>query len=344
MLQSALMNPPLLKLTFINGLKDVAVAEIERYSNINVVKIIDTALYIEIPENLDSIQSLKSITGTYLTIQGSNLNPHFISKHKSILGSLIEQILKGTKESFKTYKLSCAGSDTKEVKSLNRFIGDTYKLIPAEDADMEIYIGKQGSIWEIGVRSLPRPLSVRDYRVANIPGGLNSTVAYAMNTYATTTVHPHRYLNIFSGSATLLLEAVSFFDTVELVGFDANGKTNALAIQNIKKAGKLKSIQLKTADIFSKPQLGTFDSITSDLPFGMKISKGEDIEKLYRCFVEYCEESLASNGTLVVYTTEHELLKSILLESKFIIHKEIQLKIPASLNAYIYPKIFVCGR
>jgi hypothetical protein len=74
----------------------------------------------------------------------------------------------------------------------------------------------------------------------------------------------------------------------------------------------------------------------------MQISKDEDLEKLYQCFVDYCEEFLNPNGTLVAYTSEHELLQPLLEKSKFTITKTLDLKVSTVVGAYLRPKIFVC--
>ena len=151
------------------------------------------------------------------------------------------------------------------------------------------------------------------------------------------------YLNAFSGSATLLIEAGQNFPNLKkLVGFDNTKKHISLAIQNIKKSGLIKRIQIYEKDIFDKPDLGKFDCIAADLPFGMAISKNEDLENLYQCFIEYSEKNLNSNGVLSIYTSEDELLEKLLLKSRFNIIKTIKLKFITSVNAYLRPKIFIC--
>ena len=92
------------------------------------------------------------------------------------------------------------------------------------------------------------------------------------------------------------------------------------------------------------PDFGTFDVITADLPFGMQISKDEDLEKLYKTFTAYCEEKLNKEGTLVAYTSEWQLLKDILEKSKFAIIKTLDFKLSTSVGSYIYPKAFVCKK
>lgn len=343
-------RPLLVKLTFISGLKSIVLEEIAKHPEIVIVEANEDRIYIDLPKDFKNILSLKSILNAYIVKQDEKLNPYYLSNHKSILGGLIDMVLKlGNKETskFKTFKVRCAGSDSKEVIEIQDYINKTYKLSGNEDADLEIYISKPSEIWEVSVRVTSRPLSLRDYRVANIKGGLNPTIAYAMNTFCNLSLDSiESYLNIFSGSGTLLIEAGmetrELDHKLKLVGFDINGKTNALAIQNIKKADLIKQIHLKTADIFTKPDLGKFDIITSDLPFGMQISKNEDLEKLYQTFVNYSEEFINKEGVLVVYTTEYKILNKILETSKLKIIKTLDLVMPTSVGSYIYPRIFVC--
>jgi len=216
-------------------------------------------------------------------------------------------IIEGKKDKFKTFKITCAGSDSPNVRSIAEYIQKTYGLTEKDEADMKIH-----------------------------------TIAYAMNSLSGLG-NANSYLNVFSGSATLLIEAGQCYPNLkQLVGFDNNKKTISLAIQNIKKAGLIRRILLKEKDIFDKPDLGKFDVITSDLPFGMSISKGGNLEKLYQCFIKYCQETLNHGGRLVVYTSEPEMLKEIILKSKFKIIKTVELKFLTSVNACLRPKIFIC--
>ena len=340
--------PLLLKMTFIPGLKSIMLDEISKYPEFKTIEVGEDKIYLEFVSNLKNAILLKSVLNVYIVKRGEKYNPYFISNHKSILGDLIDVILEKDsvekkKPVFKTFKLRCAGSDSKEVIEIQDYIKNTYRLNTAEEADMEIHINKPDLLWEIGVRITKRPLSLRDYRVANIKGGLNPTAAYSMNTFCNLN-SVSSYLNVFSGSGTLLIEAGLINPDLKLIGFDIDGKSNALAIQNIKKANLIKQIHLKTADIYNKPHLGKFDVIVSDLPFGIQISNKENLDNLYKTFVTYCEETLNKDGTLVIYTTEHKLLQTILESSNFNITKKLDLVISTSvINTYLYPRIFVCN-
>lgn len=325
-------------------------------------------------DTLDMMKKLKSVTNIYLAQKSEKFHPIHINKHKSILGTMIEltmhsyarhtEHLLHQPKIFKTFKLRCAGSDSPDAMSIQRYIADTFKVVHAEEADLDTYIHKPGELWEVGVRITPRPLSVRNYKVEHIKGGMNPTVAYALNSFALAgmdgalakdhasdgaagTSSKFSYLNICSGSATLPIEAAieigSKINECKILGFDIDKKTNSLAIQNIKKAGFITSVQIKTADLLDKPDFGMFDAIASDLPFGMQISKEADLNKLYKAFVEYAENHLNTNGTLAVYTTETDTFERALRGSKFQTQKTVSLQITTAANSTIKPKIFVCA-
>jgi tRNA (guanine6-N2)-methyltransferase len=332
-----------IKLAYITGLREIVLNEISQYVNLQIIREDIDSVYLNFVQDFTILKKLRSVARAYVVMRDSKYNPLYISNHKSILGNLVETVISRNEDSFKTFKITCAGSDSPEVRSIAEYVQTMYGLAKKEEADLKIHIVKLGELWEVGIQVTPRPLSVRDYRVRNMSGGMDPTIAYAMNSLCGLE-NADSYLNVFSGSTTLLIEAGQCYPNLrKLVGFDNNKKHLSLAIQNIKKAGLIKKIQLYEKDIFKKPNLGTFDVITSDLPFGMSVSKDEDLEKLYQCFIEYCEGVLHQNGKLAVYTSEYEILEKILQKSRFKILKILELKFMTSVNAYLRPKIFVCG-
>lgn len=336
------MNGPeiKIKLSYVTGLKSVVLGELKELNLETIGEDIDS-IFVEFSEdNIREVKKLRSIARAYLITQSNIYHPAYISNHKSILGNLIDIVLKY--DNFNTFKISCAGSDSPEVRRITKYIQDTYRMKESDEADLKIHIIKPEDIWEIGIQITPRPLSVRDYKIINMSGAMDPTIAYAVNFFCNLD-SAHSYLNIFSGSATLLIEAAKCYPNLEkLIGFDNNKKHLSLSVKNIKKAGLIKRVQVKEADIFDKPDLGIFDAIVSDLPFGMSISKNEDLEKLYTTFIQYSENVLNNSGRLVIYTSEYELIEPILLKSRFKIAQSLQLKFITNVDAYLRPKIIVC--
>lgn len=338
---------PRIKLNFILGLKKIVLSEIKKSGLvlIDAEKAEDSDgenIYLEYKQNLEAIKKLHSVQKAFLTLTDKQLTPLYISKHKSVLGNVIKEVIEDSPEEFKTFKIICAGSDSNEVRSIARYVESEFSVSESEESDLKIYIIKLKDVWELGVQITSRPLSQRDYRVRNMEGAMDSTIAYSANLLAGLE-NKDSYLNIFSGSGTLLIEAALDCPNIKkLIGFDNDKEHISLAIQNIRKAGLLKNISLKEADIFDAPDFGTFDVITSDLPFGMLISKGDDLNKLYEQFIFCCEKTLKADGMLIVYTNETELFVEKIHESKFKVIDRYPLKIISNKGSFLHPELFVC--
>jgi len=337
------------KLFYIPGLRDVVFEEVKQHSKLRIKdesrgdSSYEDAFYVEYIDDFDAIKNLRSVAWSYLMYRDSKYNPRYISNHKSILGNLVEFFIgKIEHETFNTFKIYCAGSDSPEVVGIEKYLEEHFRLKKSDDADLNIYIVKIDDIWELGLQITPQPLSLRGYRVRHMKGAINQTVAYALN-YFCDLKNTHSYLNAFSGSGTLLIEAAQCFpDLDKLVGFDNDKNHLSLSIQNIKNAGLIEKIQIFESDIYNNPDLGKFDAITADLPFGMSISKDQNLNILYERFIAYCEKTLNVTGRLVVYTSEDKILEEIILKSNFRIIKTLRLEFMTRGNQYLHPKIFVC--
>ncbi len=331
-----------LKLAYVPGLRDVVFDEINKKTDFEIVREDKDAFYINYIEDFDKIQVLKTVSRVYLVHRNEKFNPPFISNHKSILSNLINIVVsKNEARAFKSFKINCAGSDTKEILEIKDYIVSELKFEEKDEADLKIYIAKIDGAWEVGLQITPRPFSLREYKVRNMSGAMDPTIAYSLN-YLCGLENYKTYLNIFSGSATLMIEAGLNYENLEkIMGFDNNKEYLSLSIQNIKKAGLIKKLSVKELNIFDRPDLGKFDVITSDLPFGMIISKGEDLESLYKTFIEYCEASLNQGGKLGVYTSEFKLFEKLVANSSFKLEKEININLITSEDEYLPVKMLI---
>lgn len=365
---------PEIKLSYVKGLKEIVLSEISQYKSLDILREEGESLYLCFDDvAMKLVKNLKSVSRAYITIQSIDYSPLYISNHKSIIKNLIEIVLQNAedlqqdgplrhditrhdisrhdiaKNKFKTFKISCAGNDSSEVKEIANYIVENFKLKEsreANEADLKIQIIKPQNVWEINIQITRRPLSVRNYKIENMSGAMDATVAFALN-YLCDLESAKTYLNIFSGSGTLLIEAgLNYKNLEKIIGFDNDKKHLSLSVQNIKNAGLMSSVNIKEFDIFENPDLGKFDVITSDLPFGMIISKGEDLNVLYRKFVEYCKSILNEHGRIACYTSEYELLENIVNEdsSDLKITKELLIEIPTNADAILKTKILILRR
>ena len=84
-------------------------------------------------------------------------------------------------ERFRSFRLSAAGADSPTFTRLKAELEDKLDIPYLEDKGellLKVVPGPDG--WEVQVRLTPKPLSARVWRVANMEGGLNATVAAAM--------------------------------------------------------------------------------------------------------------------------------------------------------------------
>ena len=170
-----------IKLSYTTGLKPVVLGELKE-SDLKILSEDVDSVFVEFSENnIQKVKKLRSVARAYLVTQSDNYHPAYISNHKSILGNLIDIIVKY--DSFKTFKITCAGSDSSQVKSIAKYIQDTHRIQENDEADLKIHIIKSEDIWEIGIQITPRPLSVRDYKIVNMSGAMDPTVAYAVNSF-----------------------------------------------------------------------------------------------------------------------------------------------------------------
>ena len=63
--------------------------------------------------------------------------------------------------------------------------------------------------WEVLIRLTPRPLSAREWRVCNMEGALNATIAAAMIEMTDPSARRPRVFNLMCGSGTLLIETTA---------------------------------------------------------------------------------------------------------------------------------------
>ena len=332
------------KLEFIEGGIPYVKIELEQLS-IDKFIIKEESKFIYLKDNViltfDILKNLKTITKVYSIVVDSSLNPKYIAKNKSVLGKIIRPII--DQDVFDSFKIQCAGIDSPEINSIRKYINQEFKLeYDTDNPDLKIHIIKTKDSWELGAQITPKPLSWRDYKVSHMSGALNPTVAHGMNLLAETKF-ANSYLNPFSGSGTLLIEAcIQNPNLQEIIGFDIDKSALTSSMHNIKEAGLIRKIKVKSLDIFEETSLGKFDIIASDLPFGMAISKHTDISYLYKKFISFSENHLTKNGNLIVITSEIDLFKKIIKSSKFKIIKEINLKSVTSIDSYLKTSILFC--
>lgn len=158
--------------------------------------------------------------------------------------------------------------------------------------------------WEVLVRLTPRPLSARRWRVRDVPGALNATIAAAMLRLAAPRAH-ERFLNLMCGSGTLLAECPA---VALAVGLDADPTVLAAARENT-------AWPLVRGDVRRLPLRAAFEVIAADLPYGERSGSHRENDALYRAFLEAAAQAAAPGARLAVITHDIRRFEAALAAS-----------------------------
>ncbi len=245
-------------------------------------------------------------------------------------------------DQFHTIRLSAAGGDSSVFERLRTELASALELrptAPGEDGDLLIavrpallpFVG-----WQVLARLTPRPLSARAWRVCNLPGALNATVASAM-VRLTEPAQGDRFLNLACGSATLLVERRQLGAVALAVGCDTSLPALACAAENLKASELADQVALVRADCAHLPFAdGSFDSLVVDLPYGMLTETPDKARALYAPFLAEAARVAISGGRLVAITARKGWLDAAIDEAAPLWQRvrEVAIKIPFKSGAF----------
>ena len=146
-------------------------------------------------------------------------------------------------DAYHTLYVSAAGADSPVLRRLKEELARHTGLEPvppeAHAGDLQLRLrrpldGDGG--WEVLVRLSPRPLSARAWRVCNLEGALNATVARAM-AILTRPASDDVVLNLACGSGTLLIERLDHAPARRAIGCDLSAEALDCAAENVRAAG-----------------------------------------------------------------------------------------------------------
>lgn len=211
-------------------------------------------------------------------------------------------------------RISAAGADSavfSRLKSeLERALG-----LPGGHGEGDLLLsfrrpldGRRG--WEVLVRTTPRPLSARAWRICSMPGSLNAAVAQTMVRLA----RPRpadRFLNLACGSATLLVERLQTVPARLALGVDISADALRCARANLQAGGCAHHATLIRGDAVSLPlPPASIDTFVVDLPFGMLVGNASANRDLYPALLQEAARVAAPAATLVAVTAAKRLFET----------------------------------
>lgn len=329
----------------IPGLESLAIDELRKLSPDAPSRIRQTRagfLRFRLKADESALQSLRSVIAAY------RIHNFAIPRPKALLGhehfTRLLAILRAAVRCFgrppRTMGIAAAGSHTAVMQRLRQETSQALDLRLAEDGKGELFLrlARQvdGAGWEALVRTTSSPLSKRDYRVINVPGALNATVAYAMTRFGR---HAERQtaLNLCSGSSTLLIEHAHTKPDDTLIAIDNCQDMINIGRQNAKRAQHGHRISHLLADARRAPlPAGSADILYADLPFGHHVGSHENNLALYPALLREASRLAKADAIFVLLTHDVRLLTRIVRAAGWRVRSETTINLSG-----LHPRLFV---
>ncbi len=292
------------------------------------------------------LQALRTVQAVYL------VEYFAVSRPRALLGDqnlriVINQIntvrCETIEHFFQTLEIAAAGENTPVMKRIKEELSTKLRLDRAEekgDLLVRIIPARTREGWETLARITPRPLATRSWRVCNLEGALNATVASAMIELSA----PNQddiYINLGSGSGTLLIERAARGSAKQIIGIENDPVIQECASQNIRSSHFAKAISRVFGDMTAVPLPDNIANIIcTDLPFGQKIGTHQDNLTLYPMVFQEAARLTSRGGQFIFITHEVRLIER-LLQSNPHWSKERELRI--TLRG-LHPRIYSLRR
>ncbi len=249
---------------------------------------------------------------------------------------------------FQSFRLSAAGEASPVMQRLREQICATTGLafVPTE-GDLLIRLrrpldGSPG--WEVLIRLSPRPLSVRRWRVCNLPGALNASIAQVM--VRLTQPNPDDVVfNIGSGSATLLIERLQAGPARTVLGCEPDQQALQCGAENVRASG-YHTISLTDWDVANLPMPpACVDVLLADLPFGQLVGSTSENDRLYRDVLREGARVTIGGALFAAITADLRRWEHLVADAAadWTLDNVLPLKLPFG-GGHIRPRIYLLRR
>lgn len=302
----------------LEGLEPIAQAELSerfdgrvRYSSVAR----PGALRFSYAGGLTDLLALRSVIAVYLVHGFAIPRPKALLGNQQfgeLAGAISTAIDLAPPGAYATLRLSAAGEDSSVLTRLKGQLAQHFGLAVATDeGDLLIRLrrARHSDGWETLVRLTPRPLATRAWRVCNLPGALNASLAYAM-TELTEPAPDDVVLNLACGSGTLLIERLLSGRAKQAIGCDIDAAALDCARDNLRAAGFERAARLEGWDAGATPlDDASVTMICADLPFGQLVGSHRENQEFYpRVFAEAARVA-RPGARMVLLTHEVRLLE-----------------------------------
>ena len=339
----------------IPGLEEFAIQEIRQRFRLRVEPDRlprEGRLSLRAPADLKRLNQLRSVVAVYAVELFDLPRPKALLGHQNLerLLALAREIVAAWPAgTFRTFRISAAGADSLVFTRLKAEIASQLGLTSHDrEGDLLLTFRRPpsgGSGWEILVRTSPRPLSARAWRVCDLPGALNASVASVMVSLAQPR-DDEVFVNVCCGSATLMIERLNLAPAKLLIGYDIDPGALDCARANLRASGHSDAARLVRHDARQLPlPSGSVRIIVGDLPYGLLVGSGVENRILYPEILKEAARVAEPGASCVLITTQYRLMADTLqnLAEQWHCVRTLPIKIPFQ-SGFIAPSIYLLRR
>jgi 23S rRNA G2445 N2-methylase RlmL len=226
---------------------------------------------------------------------------------------------------FTTFAIAAAGRGSSVMLRLREALGRELGLADGDErGDLFLRLRPTEVGWQVLIRTTPRPLSARAWRVCDYPGALNAAAAAALITLLPSA---DTLVNLCSGSGSILIEALLTAGKgrggekrarfTHALGIDHAPDAHLCARANATAAGTAAHAVLMTADAARLPlRERSARALCADLPFGNLSGAHAANLSLYPAVLREARRIALPDARFVVLTHEVRLMTGLLAETR----------------------------
>jgi 23S rRNA G2445 N2-methylase RlmL len=301
----------------VEGIEDLAEREIlDRFPGVRVTLRRTALRQFSVDATPPRLSSLRLVSAVYIRLTFAIPRPKALLGHQHLtrLLTAIHAITSGQRDRFTTLSIDAAGSESSVMQRIKQELASALDLsIDPDKGDLHLRMRRSLSAdgWDVLIRTTPRPLVTRAWRVCNYEGALNATVAAAMITLLQP-APDESLLNLMCGSGSLLIERLVSQPGAPVVGCDISPEALACAANNLHAFGAVSSA-LIISDVtrLPFPDAG-FPLLVADLPFGQLIGSHDSNRSLYPAVLSEAFRVTRPSGRFAVITHEVKLMEQAL--------------------------------
>jgi ubiquinone/menaquinone biosynthesis C-methylase UbiE len=348
-----LISPSVCEVDVVAGLEPVAREELRRRFGAQIVLRVmrpsptgPTNIQLSFAGDPAELTTLRTVVAVYLVHHVSVPRPRSLlaNQHLAALLLRLNRIMALNPAAYRTLSVSAAGANSPVLLRFKQTVAERLSLaVVPQEGDLYLRLRRPldgGPGWDVLIRLTPRPLATRPWRVRNMPGALDATVAHAM--ILLTRPRPEDvFLNIACGSGTFLIERATACPARRIIGCDISATAREMARENIAASDVAERIELHAWDARMLPlPAGSVDAACCALPFGHHIGSHAENVALYPVLFAEVARVAQSRAAFAAVTTEVRLTTTILENQRAWVMERI---LSIGLNG-LFPRIFVLRR